>query len=188
MATELNYTKRITNPPKFHEGLIEHATLGAIYRHTQIDGTAIKIFFNTNVNGAQTTATNDYVSGFVNRTNEDDQNDRLKSEVFPFIEKILLQYRAKNIDLGINGSGKRAGVIGIWAKGYDIDSNGLPISLNDAFHDGALRIARRILQHLRDNPSEWNNSGPGLNPFVNDNRLLRLKNQIETFLGLTLST
>jgi len=188
MATELTYTKTITNPSKFHSGLVEHATLGAIYKHTQIDGTAIKIFFSTDVTGPQTTATNNYVTTFVSQTNEDNENDNLKSEIFPFIEKILLQYRAKNLDLGINGSGKRSGVIGLWAKGYDIDSNGLPISLNDAFHDGALRVARRVLQHLRDNPTEWNNAGPGLNPFVNDNRLLKLKNKIEAFLGLTLST
>lgn len=188
MATELNYIKEITNPPKFHEGLVEHATLGAIYKHTQIDGTAIQIFFNTDVTGPQTTATNNYVTNFVNQTNEDIENDNLKNEIFPFIEKILRQYRAKNLDLSINGSGKRTGVIGVWAKGYDIDSNGLPISLNDAFNDGALRIARRILQHLRDNPTEWNSSGPNLGPFINDNRLLKLKNKIETFLGLTLST
>jgi hypothetical protein len=101
--------------------------------------------------------------------------------ITPFIKDLMRNFAASNISLGITQAGKTGHLLGLFTKQYDVNSNGLPISLKDTFDTGSLYESIKIIQHLRDNPTEFD----GLSPFVTDEKLHQMKNAIEIKLGVT---
>lgn len=104
----------------------------------------------------------------------------LENHVFPFKEKLIQTFAAENITMGITQLNKTGPVLGMFCKQYNVNSDGLPFSLKETFDTGSLYESLKVIQHLRNNPLEYD----GLGPFVTDQRLLELKNKIETFLGV----
>jgi hypothetical protein len=110
--------------------------------------------------------------------------DYLDSIVFPFIKLTIRTFAAENISMGIVQAGKTGDMIGLYEQQFVIAGTIKPVSLKAAFDSGSLYVAKDVLQHIRETPAEF----AGLDPYVSDARLLGLKNQIETFLEITLST
>ncbi len=108
----------------------------------------------------------------------------LNESVFPFCAELINTFAAENISMGITQAGKAAHLLGLFTKKYPIPNETLGISLKACFDSGSLYAALDVIQYVRNNPSDIS----GLAPFVTDARLLSMKNKIETFLGLPLST
>jgi len=107
----------------------------------------------------------------------------LDGGVFPFIKSLINTFAAENIAMGVTQLGKADDILGLFEKQVDIGSM-YPVSLKASFDTGSLYVSRDIIQHVRDNSALYS----GLSPFVTDARLLSMKNKIEQFLGLPLST
>lgn len=115
----------------------------------------------------------------------------LNEKVFPFIEDLIAVFAAENISMGITQAGKTSDVLGLFEKQYSFDKSlmgssgmSIPVSLKGSFDTGSLYVSIAIIQHIRNNPSEY----LGLSPFINDERLLKMKNSIEAFLGIPPTT
>lgn len=104
--------------------------------------------------------------------------------VHPFVKELINSFAAENISMGITQYGKTGHVLALFSKKYPIPNQDFQCALKDSFDTGSLYISKDIIQHIRNNPSEFS----GLSPFITDARLLAMKNKIETFLGLPLST
>lgn len=146
--------------------------------------TAVTITYSSALTTEQETSLGNVVAAHVAQTTSEGLALYLDGTVFPFVKDLIRDFAAENISMGITQAGKTGPLLGMFAKQYDINSDGRPYSLKDTFDTGSLYESRRILQHLRDNPTEFN----GLSPYVTDARLLAMKNKIETLLGLPLST
>lgn len=184
MASDRTYTKTITNKEKFTAYLETESTSKAIYTKWSAFGSDITIYASTDYTSQQETDLDTFVNNFVDYTDAENLYINLHNNVFPFITKLLHTFSAENIDMGITSDNKTGPVLGLFSKKYDIHSDGLPISLKDAFDAGALNESLTVITHLRDNSDEFT----GLSPYVTDTRLLSLMNKVETFLEITLST
>lgn len=108
----------------------------------------------------------------------------LNKNVQPFIKQLMDDEAAVNIELGITQLGKTVDVLGMIVEPHLLPGKIKSISLKDTFDTGSLYASLEVLQHIRNNPSIYN----GLSPFITDARLLSMKNKIETFLNVPLST
>jgi hypothetical protein len=107
----------------------------------------------------------------------------LDGSIFPFVADLISRFAADNIAMGITQAGKTGAVLGLFVKPFDVNANSLPLSLRDCFDSGSLYEAIKVIQHLRNNPSEFT----GLSPYISDDRLHTMKNEIEAKLGIPLT-
>lgn len=108
----------------------------------------------------------------------------LRGGVSSFVDEVLDYEAATNMELGITQAGKTAEVLGLIVKQYDYKSNGKPVSLYESMRLKSLYETIEIIDYIRSNPSEFT----GLDPYINDARLLSLKNKVEGFLNIPLTT
>lgn len=179
----LSYNKTILNTTKFHNQLAEAFET---YDKFLINGNSVSITFLQDLDQTTIDACDIFINEFVNYTTVDQLETYLSTEVQPFIKNLINMFAVENISMGITQAGKTDYVLGLFCKKYEIPSGNtlLPISLKDAFDTGSLYSARSVIQYIRDNASEYS----GLSPYVTDARLLKMKNDIETFLNIELST
>jgi hypothetical protein len=142
-----------------------------------------EIFFLEELTEAEENILSVIVNNHVFATAPEQLAQYLSHNVFPFVNNLLITFAAENIALGITQAGKTADVLGLFQKPFDIGASHL-VSLKASLDTGSLYVARDVIQYVRDNPGEYT----GLSPYVTDSRLLKMKNDIEAFLGLTLST
>lgn len=140
----------------------------------------VYIYFSSQLEPAQESNLNLVIQNHVQLTTSESLSVYLDSSVFPFVTKLIRDFAAENIAMGITQAQKTGPVLGMFAKQYDVNSDGKPFSLKDTFDTGSLYEALKVIQHLRNNPNDYS----GLSPFVTDARLLSMKNKIETFLGV----
>ncbi len=124
------------------------------------------------------------VAAHTGKTTAEQLATYLDVSVFPFCKELINTFAAENISMGITQAGKTAHLLGLFIKKYPIPNESLGISLKACFDSGSLYAGLEVIQYVRNNPSEFD----GLSPFVTDARLLAMKNKIEAFLGLPLSS
>lgn len=147
-------------------------------------GSNLTVVFNSALTSQEEQDLSTIVSNHTGQTSAQQLAAYLDIQVFPFIQQLIRNFAAENISMGVTQLGKTGEILGLFEKQYLIQSSSKPVSLKASFDTGSLYVSREIIQHVRDNPSEYT----GLSPFVTDARLLKMKNEIETFLGLPLST
>jgi hypothetical protein len=180
MALSRTYTKTIVNKAKFTD---EVSTLDN-YSYWSALGDQLTVYLTIDFTTQQETDLDSIVANWVDYTTAETLTDYLDKEVFPFIKTVVNTFAAENMAMGITQAGKTGEVLGLFIKSYDVHLNGLPISLRDTFDTGSLYEACTVIQYIRDNPTEFT----GMSPYITDARLLEMKNKIEIFLGIPLST
>lgn len=148
------------------------------------DGDVLEIHFPTELSAQDLTTLNGVVAAHTGKTTAEQLAFYLNEIVFPFCAELINTFAAENISMGITQAGKTPHLLGLFTKKYPVPNETLGISLKACFDSGSLYAALLVIQHVRDNPSEFD----GLSPFVTDARLKQMKNKIEAFLGLPLST
>ena len=144
----------------------------------------LDIHFPAELDAGQITALTGVVNAHNGKTSAEQLADYLNTSVHPFCTDLINTFAAENISMGVTQAGKTAHLLGLFTKKFPIPNEDLGVSLKACFDSGSLYAAREVIQYVRDNPSNFD----GLSPFVTDARLLSMKNKIETFLGLPLST
>jgi hypothetical protein len=160
-----------------------NTALKAKYANASALGTSLVVNFNIELTSEEQTSLEGIVTAHTGATSAQQLSAYLDIQVFPFIQNLIRTFAAENISMGITQAGKTGDVLGLFEKQYTIAGISKPVSLKASFDTGSLYVSRSIIQHVRDNPTEYD----GLSPFITDSRLLSMKNSIETFLGLPLS-
>lgn len=176
-----NFTKVINSDKLLFE--ISLASLPAPSCINTID-TDIKIEYQNSLSSEQETQLNSIVNAHVALTTSESLSIYLDLRVYPFVQKLIKDFAAENISMGVTQAQKTGPILGMFAKKYDVNNDSRSFSLKDTFDTGSLYESLKVLQHIRNNSSEYD----GLTPFVTDARLLNMKNKIESFLGIQLST
>lgn len=179
MATQRSYTKTILNKNKFTDAVSAYEN----YLSWGGFGDQLTVYFSLDLTAQQETDLDNLISTWVDYTAAESLETYLDNSVHPFIKGLINKFAAENISMGITQAGKTADLLGLFEKSFDIGALHL-VSLKGSFDTGSLYVSLAIIQHVRDNPSNFT----GLSPFITDSRLLSMKNEIETFLVLTLST
>ena len=177
--TKAVHVEKLTNEIKNNAALKTKFS----YVHTHVPN----VFIETNAEliAAEITSLDAIITAHSNTpTTAQNMQNYLENQVYPFINTLIATYSAENISLGITQAGKAGHVLALFTKYYPVPATTHTNYLKAAFDTGSLYIARDLLQYIRNNPSEYD----GLSPFVTDARLLGLKNKVEEFLGITLST
>lgn len=177
---EYNYQKEVSTDNLYRE--IAAAGLPAPI-NIDVEGLDVTINFDVNLDASQESSLDSVIANHVAVTTTEQLTRFLEDEVAPFRKKLVNSFAAENISLGITQAGKSDDVLSIFIKHYDINGTGRAVSLKNALDTGSLYVAIDVIQYVRNNPSEYS----GLSPFVTDARLLKLKNDIEEFLGLPLT-
>lgn len=179
--TEYNFVKQINSDKLQYE--IGAAGLPAP-KYIETENTNVKIVYETGLSEAQVIILESCVTNHVWMTTAESLKIFLDEQVMPFVKNLITEFAAENISMGITQAGKTGQVLGLFSKPYNVYSNEFHVSLKNSFDTGSLYVARDVIQYVRNNPTEFD----GLSPFVTDARLLSMKNKIEKFLGLPLSS
>lgn len=180
MPYSYNFVKAI-NSTKLRTEIVTAGLPAPSYINTV--NTDVSIWYGAELTTEQSSSLTAVVNAHVALTTAESLSIYLDQSVHPFIKNLINTFAAENIALGITQAGKTADVLGLFEKPFNIGAVHL-VSLKGSFDTGSLYVSIAILQYVRNNPSEYT----GLSPFVTDARLLAMKNSIETFLGLPLST
>jgi len=175
------YSKDISSQKLLRE--ISEANLPAPLRIDTIEATAY-IVYSEALSSENESTLEAVVTSHVKITTVESLSIYLDQDVFPFVTSLIRNFAAENIALGITQAGKTGPVLGMFAKQFDVNEDNKPFSLKDTFDTGSLYESLKVIQYLRDNSAQYE----GLSPFITDERLLVMKNKIETFLGIQLST
>lgn len=178
---ELVFQKEILNAPKFHTKL-QAQSYGDAYVYFVQDST-LRVIFNRELTQQEQDDCSAFVVAFIDYETVDQLADYLDNEVTPFVKQLLTKFAAGNIAMGITQAGKTADVLGLFEKRVEIGASEL-VSLKAALDTGSLYVALSVLQYYRDNIANYS----ALSPYITDTRLLEMKNKIEQFLGIALST
>ena len=141
------------------------------------------IAFETELSESDESALGSLVSNHAHITTAESLLNYLLGSVFPFTRDLIAEFAAENIAMGVTQTGKTADILGLFEKKYTLSGVLHPVSLKASFDTGSLYVSTAIIEHVRDNPTEFD----GLSPYVTDTRLLAMKNKIEFFLGITLT-
>lgn len=180
----LNYNVVVINVEKLNNIL---KSLASKDRYTHfIQESDLNIYYASDLIQAEIDEVDAVINTWQDFTNTDNLINYLEKEVHPFTKYLMYSFAAENINLGITQAGKTEYVLGLFSKKYAVPSLNLtlPVSLKECFDTGSLYSARSVIQKIRDNPLDYS----GLSPYVTDARLLKMKNDIETFLGIPLSS
>lgn len=182
------YTKSVLNLDDLHDQLVK-CSATAIYSHLGINSvnpTKICMYTTAVPSGAQQTVLDGVVTDFVDNTTPEGLKIYLDEIVFPFIDSIIHKFASENISMGITFYDKTSELMGLFAMPIDIEGNNFPFSLKSTFDTGSLKESLKLLQYFRDRPAmTFELLGLHTNGFINDARLLAMKNEIETFLSIT---
>lgn len=164
--------------------LFEISTAG-LAAPSRIDtvGTSISVVYENSLSAEQESTLTQVITNHVKTTTVEGLTVYLDTQVFPFIKELINTFAAENIAMGVTQMGKSAGVLGLFEKQVNIGETN-PVSLKSSFDTGSLYVSLSVIQFFRNNPTEFS----GMSPFITDARLKAMKNKIETFLGLPLSS
>lgn len=179
-----NYTKSQYYLDQLQIEIKANSALAAKYGSLSALGTEVTVNFSSELTAQEESDLSSIVTAHTGMTSVQQLSNYLDNSVFPFVTNLIRTFAAENISMGITQAGKTGDVLGLFEKQYTVSGITKPVSLKSSFDTGSLYVSRSIIQHVRDNPTEFD----GLSPFVTDARLLGMKNKIETFLGLPLSS
>lgn len=178
-----NYQKTVF-VDKLETEIKANANLKLKYVFISATATSVNVMTSSELTSEEEDALDAIVAAHVaSPTTAQQMRSYLDGSIFPFVKDLIARFAAENIAMGITQAGKTGHVLGLFCKSYDVNSNSLPISLRDCFDSGSLYEAIKVIQHLRNNPTEFS----GLSPFITDDRLHTMKNEIETKLGIPLT-
>jgi hypothetical protein len=180
MATQRSYTKTILNKIKFTNSVLSYSN----FLNWNSFGDQLTVSFSAEMTAQQEMDLDTLISSWVDYTTAESLKVYLDNSVFPFTNNLINKFAAENISMGITQAGKTGHFLALFTKKYPVPDVTFQNSLKDSFDTGSLYVSRDIIQYIRDNSSEYS----GLSPFITDARLLSVKNEIEVFLGIPLST
>lgn len=170
--------------PRLHEEIKAQALLNTKYLHVTFLSSDTNIVFSVALSVEEKEALDLIVANHIaSPTTAQQMRTMLDTNIFPFVNDVITTFAAENISMGITQLGKTGRLLALFTKNYDVLADGFQYSLKDCFDTGSLYEAIRVIQYLRDNPSEFS----GLSPFVTDQRLQKMKNDIERQLGTPLT-
>ena len=143
----------------------------------QCSGTLF-IYFNAALSTEYKQNLDEFVSAFIDFEVVDELQIYLEREIHPFVKRLIAEFAAENIVLGINQAGKTADLLGLFEKQINIGAI-YPISLKSCFDTGSLYVAIDVLNHLIANESLYT----GLSPFVTVERLTIMRDKVINFLN-----
>jgi len=180
MALSRTYNKTIINKEKFTNQVSSFDN----YSHWSSFGTQLTVYLTSDFTTQQETDLDNLIANWIDYSTAESLVVYLDTSVFPFTKMLINKFAAENIAMGITQANKSGDLLSLFERPYPTASLGGSLSLKGCFDTGSLYEAVKIIQHIRDNSTEYDN----MSPFVTDARLLSLKNEIEVFLGVTPTT
>jgi hypothetical protein len=179
MANILSFTKTIINLAKLDKQFHTDADLSTIYSHLYAKGDKLDLHFKVNLNQAAVDKASLLVNNFVEVSVREQLRDYIDNRVRPFVDEMMLDILAENIESGITQAGKTNDVLGFFNNPVLLSGNIYPISLAQALDTGSLYSALQLLDHYIANSGEFET----LAPYVTVVRLQSWKSKIITFLA-----
>jgi hypothetical protein len=162
---------------------IRSSAVASFFQHIESSGDLIKISMSQELDSSQVAFLTAVVNAHNGISTSESLKNYLQGSVFPFVTDLLTTFSAENIAMGITQAGKTGHVLSLFGKVYPVPNQTFQNSLKLSFDTGSLYVSLEIIQHVRNNPVEFE----GLSPYITDQRLKEMKNKIESFLGLPLS-
>lgn len=179
MFNIFTFTKSITNITKLDRELNANASYGSLYNYCSVKGDQLTVHFTANLNQAQIDELAAFVAAFSNISVYDTLSAYLKSDVDPFVNELIIQIRAENIQMGITQLNKTVDTLGFFQESITLPGKTRGVSLQSSLDTGSLTVTIELLNHLIANPSLYSD----LNPFVTADRLTEWRDKIVDFLS-----
>lgn len=174
MFNVFTFTKSVTNTTKLERELRANANYGALYNFCTIKGDQLTVHFTANLNQTQIDELSAQVAAFSNVSVYDTLYSYLKNEIDPFVEQLLVQIRAENIEMGITQANKTTEVLGFFEAAWMLPGRTRAVSLQSSLDTGSLTVTVEILLYLIANPNLYSD----LTPFITADRLTIWKDKI----------
>lgn len=175
----LNFTKTINNLQKLDKELRDNATTGPTYSHLFAKGNSLDVHFSQNCNQAVIDACSLVINNFVEISLKDTLKEYMETEVTPFIEDMMYEIQAENIEMGITQLGKTAEMVGFFVAPITLSGVTRPVSFRDTIDSKSLTVTISVLDYYIAHPELYSD----LSPFVTVDRLTAWKSKIEGFLS-----
>lgn len=175
----LNFARVIVNPTKLVRDLKANPTFGALYNFISIKGNDVSIHFRQNLTQTQIDAVAAFMATYSDLSVFDNLYAYLQKTIDPFVEVMMAEIRAENIEMGITQLGKTVDVLGFFENPVTIPGKTRPITLKGSLDTASLTVAIDVLNHYIANPSLYSD----LAPFVTVERLTQWRGKIVSFLS-----
>ena len=112
----LTFTKQVQNIAKMHREIQEDTSFGPLYNYLINKDDLLEIHFTDNLTQQQIDDCTNYVNTFVEVSVHDNLFQYLKKDVGPFIEDMMDDMSAENIEMGITATNMTTEVLGFFEQ------------------------------------------------------------------------
>lgn len=175
----LSFTKTIQNFTKLDRDLRSNVNYGSLYNFITIKGTDLEIHFTQNLNQGQIDAVSAYMATYSDISIFDNLVNYLGKNIDPFVDLLMRDMRAENIEMGITQANKTTEVLGFFEARVLLPNRTREVSLKGSIDTSSLTSTIEILTYYIANPSLYSD----LYPFITADRLTVWKNKIITHLS-----
>ena len=175
----LSFTKTIQNFTKLDRDLRSNVNYGSLYNFLTIKGDDLEIHFKQNLNQSQIDAVSAYMATYSDISIFDNLVNYLGKNIDPFVDLLMRDMRAENIEMGITQANKTTEVLGFFEARVLLPNRTREVSLKGSIDTSSLTSTIEILSYYIANPNLYSD----LSPFITADRLTVWKNKIITHLS-----
>lgn len=175
----LSFTKTIQNFTKLDRDLRSNVNYGSLYNFLTIKGDDLEIHFTQNLNQGQIDSISAYMATYSDISIFDNLVNYLGKNIDPFVDSLMRDMRAENIEIGITQANKTTEVLGFFEARVLLPNRTREVSLKGSIDTSSLTSTIEILTYYIANPSLYSD----LYPFITADRLTVWKNKIITHLS-----
>jgi hypothetical protein len=174
----LNFTKTVANATKLERDLKSNATFGSLYNFLSVRGSELELNFKQNLNQTQI----DAVSALINNYSDISVFDNLKTflgtKIDPFVDNLLAEIRAQNMEMGVTQAGKTADVLGLFELPIILPGKTRAVTFKGSLDTGSLTVTMDIATYLIAHPELYSD----LAPFITVERITEWRTKIYLYL------
>jgi len=175
----LTFTKTVNNWQKLVRDLKANTVFGPVYNFFSLKGDQLEIHFTQNLNQTQIDALAAFIASYSDVSVFDTLYNYLGKNIDPFVDELLREVRAKNMELGITQTGKTYEVLGFFQQYVTVPGRTRSVSLLGSLSTSSLTVTIELLMYFEANPSLYDD----INPYITAERLAEMREKITSYLA-----
>lgn len=174
----LTFIRVVLNATKLERDLKANATFGSLYNFMCVRGDELQLHFKQNLNQIQIDAVSAMINNYSDISVYDNLKTYLSTKIDPFVDSLLEDIRAKNMEMGITQAGKTTDVLGLFELPIMLPNKTRTVSFKGSLDTGSLTVTMEIATYLIAHPELYSD----LAPFVTVERITEWRTKIYTYL------
>lgn len=178
MINTIEINKNIINISKLDLELRTDSITKTQYQYVTKKGELLILAFSGSLSQNLVNKASQIVNNFIEIDIGQQLKEYVQKTIAPFIEDLMYQIQAENIQMGITQAGKTSDVVSFFTEKFVLPGKTRGVSMKATLDSNSLNVTIDLMTYLISNPELYSD----LNPFITADRLSAWRSKIITKL------